>query len=121
METLVRVEGHRWAIQDGVETANNASGFDHDEIRSWHGGHRHVPLVMPAFAMTTVIRQHANAAPHPKTIRRARRQFRSDGRCREPPRCQPHATAPDPNPAMSSHGRFGDGNVRPQQNRPIFN
>lgn len=73
IETLVRVEGHRWAIEDSFETAKNELGLDHNETRSWHGWHRHVSLVMLAFAMTAVIRHHANAAPPPKTMRRTHR------------------------------------------------
>jgi hypothetical protein len=41
-ETLVAVEGHRWAIEDSFETAKNEFGLDHNESRSWHGWHRHV-------------------------------------------------------------------------------
>ena len=69
IETLVKVEGHRWTIEDSFETAKNELGLDHNETRSWHGWHRHVSLVMLAFAMMAVIRHHANAAPPPKTIR----------------------------------------------------
>ena len=71
MEKLVTVEGHRWAIEDSFETAKNEFGLDHNETRSWHGWHRHVSLVMLAFAMMAVIRHHANAMPPPKTKRRA--------------------------------------------------
>lgn len=60
---LVSVEGHRWAIEDSFETAKNELGLDHNETRSWHGWHRHVSLVMLAFAMMAAIRHHANAAP----------------------------------------------------------
>ena len=63
MEKLVVVEGHRWAIEDSFETAKNEFGLDHNETRSWHGWHRHVSLVMLAFAMMAVIRHHANAGP----------------------------------------------------------
>ena len=63
VQTLVRVEGHRWAIEDSFEAAKNELGLDHNETRSWHGWHRHVSLVMLAFAMLTTIRHHANAAP----------------------------------------------------------
>ena len=62
---LVKVEGHRWAIENGFETAKNELGLDHNETRSWHGWYRHVSLVMLAFAMLAVIRHHANA-PHPQ-------------------------------------------------------
>ena len=70
METLVRVEGHRWAIEDSFETAKNELGLDHNETRSWHGWHRHVSLVMLAFAMLATIRHHANVEPPKKTMRR---------------------------------------------------
>lgn len=70
IETLVRVEGHRWAIEDSFETAKNELGLDHNETRSWHGWHRHVSLVMLAFAMMAAIRHRANKPPPPKTIRK---------------------------------------------------
>jgi SRSO17 transposase len=66
--TLVKIEGHRWAIEDSFETAKNELGLDHNETRSWHGWHRHVSLVMLAFAMMTAIRHHANNAPAQQTI-----------------------------------------------------
>src|ERR671933_1003422 len=69
-ETLVAVEGRRWAIEDGFETAKNELGLDHNETRSWHGWHRHVSLVMLAFAMMAAVRQRANQLPPPKTERR---------------------------------------------------
>ena len=55
IETLVAVEGRRWAIEDSFETAKSEFGLDHNESRSWHGWHRHVSLVMLAFAMMAVI------------------------------------------------------------------
>ena len=51
IESLVGVEGHRWAIEDSFETAKNELTLDHHETRSWDGWHRHVSLVMLAFAM----------------------------------------------------------------------
>ena len=70
IETLVKVEGHRWAIEDSFETAKNELGLDHNETRSWHGWHRHVSLVMLAFAMMAAIRHRANKPTPPKTIRK---------------------------------------------------
>ena len=70
IDVLVQVEGHRWAIEDSFETTKNELGLDHNETRSWHGWHRHVSLVMLAFAMMAVIRHKANAATPPKTIPR---------------------------------------------------
>ena len=72
MAKLVAIEGHRWAIEDSFETAKNEFGLDHNETRSWHGWHRHVSLVMLAFAMMAVIRHHANAVPLKKTLPRLR-------------------------------------------------
>jgi SRSO17 transposase len=78
MQKLVSVEGHRWAIEDSFETAKNELGLDHNETRSWHGWHRHVSLVMLAFAMMAVIRHRANTGPSPKKKRqRPRPKHRS--------------------------------------------
>ena len=76
-ETLVAVEGHRWAIEDGFEAAKNELGLDHNETRSWHGWHRHVSLVMLAFALMAAIRHHANKPTPPKTMLRPVRTRRS--------------------------------------------
>src|SRR5439155_8673278 len=73
IETLVAVEGHRWAIEDSFETAKNEFGLDHNESRSWHGWHRHVSLAMLAFAMMAAIRHRANPPP-PKKRNAASRQ-----------------------------------------------
>ena len=74
---LVTVEGQRWAIEDSFKTAKNELGLDHNETRSWHGWHRHVSLVMLAFAMLVAIRRQANTAAPPKSclrmIRRSQR------------------------------------------------
>ena len=64
--TLVRVEGHRWAIEDAFETAKTELGLTHNETRSWHGWHRHVSLVMLAFAMMAVVRERANTLTSPQ-------------------------------------------------------
>jgi SRSO17 transposase len=83
VETLVAVEGHRGAIEDSFETAKNELGLTYNETRSWHGWHRHMSLVMLAFAMMAVIRHHANRPTPQKTptVRRTR-QTPSAGRSR---------------------------------------
>jgi SRSO17 transposase len=75
-EKLVSVEGHRWAIEDSFETAKNEFGLDHNETRSWHGWHRHVSLVILAFAMMAAIRHRANATPIKKTLPRLPKRTR---------------------------------------------
>jgi SRSO17 transposase len=74
LKKLVSVEGRRWAIEDSFEAAKNELGLDHNETRSWHGWHRHVSLVMLAFAMMAFIRHRANAVPLKKTVPRLRRR-----------------------------------------------
>ena len=62
IETLVAVEGHRWAIEDSLRPRKTSS-TSITTSRSWHGWHRHVSLVMLAFAMMAAIRHRANPPP----------------------------------------------------------
>jgi SRSO17 transposase len=82
LDTLVRVEGQRWAIEDAFETAKNELGLDHNETRSWHGWHRHVSLVMLAFALLAVLRHKAEALAAPQKTTRKEPPPWSAGRCR---------------------------------------
>jgi SRSO17 transposase len=118
IETLVAVEGQRWAIEDAFETAKNELGLNHNETRSWHGWHRHVSLVMLAFAMMAVIRYRANASPPQKTLIRLARTRRtsSAGRSRKSA-ASPSASRSDASsPLTSSPGRSGDGHTKPPHN-----
>ena len=85
IESLVNVEGHRWSIEDSFETAKNEFGLDHNETRSWHGWHRHVSLVMMAFAMMAAIRHQVNQSTPKKTKLRVHRKraLSSAGRSRK--------------------------------------
>jgi SRSO17 transposase len=93
IDTLVRVEGQRWAIEDAFETAKTELGLAHNETRSWHGWHRHVSLVMLAFAMMAVVRQRANSLTSPqKRSDEARLQRWCDGLSRKSA-VWPHASS----------------------------
>jgi SRSO17 transposase len=81
VEALVAVEGRRWAIEDAFETAKTELGLAHNETRSWHGWHRHVSLVMLAFAMLAVVRHQAGGTP-PKSRARRPSSRSSAGRSR---------------------------------------
>ena len=86
IETLVAVEGQRWTIEDGFEASKNELGLDHNETRSWHGWHRHVSLVMLAFAMLATIRHHANRqTPQKTSLATIQKQNQPSltGRCRK--------------------------------------
>src|SRR4051812_48479890 len=114
-ETLVKIEGHRWAIEDGFETAKTELGLDHNETRSWHGWHRHVSLVMLAFAMLAVIRHRANAPTPPKIPLRLARKHRtsSAGRSRKFAASPSVSRSGVSTPPASSPGRSGDAPTRP--------
>jgi SRSO17 transposase len=113
IETLVTVEGQRWSIEDAFETAKTELGLDHNETRSWHGWHRHVSLVMLAYAVLARVRQNANQTP-PKTPRLPRtRPPSSAGRSRRSA-ASPSASHNDASgPRTSSPGRSGGAPIRP--------
>src|SRR3954453_4219044 len=115
IETLVKVEGPRWAVEDAFETAKTELGLDHNETRSWHGWHRHVSLVMLAFAMLATIRRRANAPAPPKIpIRLARpRRASSAGRSRRSAASPSGSPGDASGPPTSSPGRSGDGRTKP--------
>jgi SRSO17 transposase len=115
IEVLVAVEGQRWAIEDAFETAKNELGLDHNETRSWHGWHRHVSLVMLAFAMLAVIRHRANAPPPPKTLINPTRTRRtsSAGRSRKFVALPPASRSGASSPPTSSPGHSGDARTKP--------
>jgi SRSO17 transposase len=120
IEALVAVEGQRWAIEDSFETAKNELGLDHNETRSWHGWHRHVSLVMLAFAMMATIRHHANRASPPKTMPRLPRTRppSSAGRSRNSAASPSVSRSNASGPPTSSPGHAGDAPTKPPHNAP---
>jgi SRSO17 transposase len=118
---LVAVEGQRWTIEDSFETAKNEFGLDHNESRSWQGWHRHVSMVMLAFAMMATIRHHANQPAPSKTARRPThaRQASLAGRSRKSA-VLPYAWHNKASTRLtSSLGRFGDAHTKPPRNARI--
>jgi SRSO17 transposase len=115
IETLVAVEGKRWAVEDAFETAKNELGLDHNESRSWHGWHRHVSLVMLAFAMMARARHRANQAPPPKTAPRLPRvrSPSSAGRSRRSAALPRGSLSGASSPPASSLGRSGGARTKP--------
>ena len=114
IETLVAVEGKRWAVEDAFETAKTELGLDHNETRSWHGWPRHVSLVVLAFAMLARVRHRANQAP-PKTPPRLPRTHppSSAGRSRRSAASPPASPSGAFGPPTSSPGRSGHGSTKP--------
>jgi SRSO17 transposase len=56
IETLVRVAGQRWLIEQSFETAKGECGLDHYEVRHWQGWYRHITLSMLAHAVLSALR-----------------------------------------------------------------
>ena len=117
METLVAVEGRRWAIEDSFETAKTELGLDHNETRSWHGWHRHVSLVMLAFAILAVTRHRANAAAEQTPARVSRKGRRSSaGRSRRSGASPPVWPSGASSPPSSWRGLPGEERTKPRHN-----
>jgi SRSO17 transposase len=80
LETLVRVAGQRWLIEQSFETAKGECGLDHYEVRHWQGWYRHITLSMLAHAVLSVLRargeknsRHTSAAQRTRTAPSAHR------------------------------------------------
>ena len=56
IETLVRVAGQRWKIEQCFQEAKGECGLDHYEVRHWRGWYRHITLSMLAHAVLSVLR-----------------------------------------------------------------
>ena len=127
IQTLVSVEGNRWAIEDSFECAKNELGLDHLEARSWHGWHRHVSLVMLAFAAMARVRHHANqpapqkTMPHkpPRLPRTQTRHPLSAGQSRNSAASPPALHNVSSRQLASSRGRSGDERTKPSHNAAI--
>lgn len=122
IESLARVEGARWAIEDAFETAKTELGLDHNETRSWHGWHRHVSLVMLAFAMLAAVRRRANERPAGSRKKGAAQSRRSSaGRSKKSAASPPAWPRTGSSRAWSSPGQPGDAPIRPRPDQPISN
>ncbi len=55
IEQVVHIAGMRWTIATCCQTAKAEVGLDHYEVRSWHGGYRHITLCLLAHAFLTVM------------------------------------------------------------------
>jgi SRSO17 transposase len=61
IDTLVRVAGARWAIEECFQQAKTEVGLDHYQVRRYGGCYRHITLAMLAHAYLAV-----TAAGNPK-------------------------------------------------------
>ena len=56
LESLVRVAGQRWQIEQAFQAAKGECGLDHYEVRHWQGWYRHITLAMLAAAVLAILR-----------------------------------------------------------------
>src|SRR5690349_13747503 len=66
-----------------ARVSENEFGLDHNESRSWHGWHRHVSLVMLAFAMMAAIQANKPTPKKTKSSATPRHPISSLGRSRK--------------------------------------
>lgn len=55
LETVVRVAGMRWRIEEGFEQAKDVCGLDEYEVRKYEAFHRHITLSLLAHAFLSVV------------------------------------------------------------------
>lgn len=54
IDTLVRIAGARWAIEECFKHAKGETGLDHYQVRRYDGWYRHITLSMLAYAYLAV-------------------------------------------------------------------
>ncbi len=54
LDTLVRVAGTRWAVEECFQAAKNEVGLDHYQVRKYDAWYRHITLAMLAHAFLAV-------------------------------------------------------------------
>jgi SRSO17 transposase len=59
LQTLVKVAGWRWTIEECFEVAKSEVGLDEYEVRHWTAWYRHITLTMLALAFLVVTRSQA--------------------------------------------------------------
>jgi SRSO17 transposase len=68
IESLVRVAGMRWAIEEAFQAAKNECGLDQYEVRRYTGWMRHITLAILAHAFLAVMAADAAAKGAAETV-----------------------------------------------------
>lgn len=69
LESLVRVAGSRWKVEECFQLAKGEVGLDQYEVRHWTGWYRHITLSMLALTFLTILRRHTSSDQPPKKHR----------------------------------------------------
>ncbi|WP_281168660.1 transposase [Chroococcidiopsis thermalis] len=67
LETMAQIAGQRWRIEECFKFAKDSLGLGEYEVRSWHGWHRHITLVLTAQTFLTVLRHQTEPAIYSST------------------------------------------------------
>lgn len=85
LDSLLRVAGSRWKVEECFELAKGEVGLDQYEVRHWTGWYRHITLSMLALAFLTMLRRRTSLEQRPKKRRgRPARASRQAQRSRNP-------------------------------------
>jgi SRSO17 transposase len=85
LDSLVRVAGSRWKVEECFELAKGEVGLDQYEVRHWMGWYRHITLSMLALSFLTILRRRTCLEQRPKKRRgRPPRTSRQAQRARHP-------------------------------------
>jgi hypothetical protein len=79
LDSLVRVAGSRWKVEECFQLAKGEVGLDQYEVRHWTGWYRHITLSMLALAFLTVLRRRTNLEQRPKKTPGTTHSYRSSG------------------------------------------
>jgi hypothetical protein len=120
LQTLVRVAGQRWTVEECFELGKGEVGLDHYQVRHWQAWHRAITLAMLALAFLVVIRQSTHHdTGEKKQLLRVRRlspcPFLRFGVCYM--LCSGWSNPP---PDTFWPGRVGGGTISTTPNWPIF-
>jgi SRSO17 transposase len=67
LETMAQILGQRWRIEECFKFAKDQLGLGEYEVRSWHGWHRHITLVLAAQTFLTGLRHQTEPASNSTT------------------------------------------------------
>jgi SRSO17 transposase len=62
LRTLIGVAGRRWPVEEDFQTAKDAFGLDHSQVRTYPALLRHLVLTMAALAVVAITAAHARQA-----------------------------------------------------------
>jgi SRSO17 transposase len=87
LEEMVEAFGMRWTVEQCLEEAKGEVGLDEYEVRSWHGGFRHITLSMVALAFLAALRANEGKSVLKKSLSSHSNQQRQNQLTLLKPRC----------------------------------